>query len=142
MQCFWSLKYRGPILRVTWSALGSNDLNLDQSGTSIQILLEPNAGHVTHFFKKITTLNGGKYYFFESVFSRCKGGILNPLHVEKAIKIKKIPLSCAVTFLTNVLSRFFCLLLNGFEAIVKHIRLWNIGGDTQILNCSDPTPNS
>ena len=47
------LKYRGPILRVTWPALGSNDLNLDQSGTSIQILPEPNAGHVTRFFIKL-----------------------------------------------------------------------------------------
>ena len=35
------IKYRGPILRVTWSALGSNDLSLDQSATSIQILREP-----------------------------------------------------------------------------------------------------
>jgi hypothetical protein len=37
------VKYRGPILRVTSQALGSNDLSLDQSGTSIQILPEPNA---------------------------------------------------------------------------------------------------
>ena len=44
------LKYRGPILRVTWPALGSDDLNFDQSGTSIQILPEPNAGHVPRFF--------------------------------------------------------------------------------------------
>ena len=44
------VKYKGPILHGTWPALGSNDLNLDQSGTSIQILPEPNAGHVTHFF--------------------------------------------------------------------------------------------
>ena len=44
------VKYRGPILRVMWPALGSDDLNLDQSGTSIQILPEPNAGHVTRFF--------------------------------------------------------------------------------------------
>ena len=43
------VKYRGLILRVTRPALGSNDLNLDQSGTSIQILQEPNAGHVTRF---------------------------------------------------------------------------------------------
>ena len=44
---FWlqnlQLKYRGPILRVTSPALGSNDLSLDQSATSIQILQEPNA---------------------------------------------------------------------------------------------------
>ena len=52
-------KYRGRILRVTWPALGSNDLNLDQSGTSIQILQEPNAGHVTLFYK-ITTLTTKK----------------------------------------------------------------------------------
>ena len=26
-------------------------MNLDQSGTNIQILLESNAGHVTHFLK-------------------------------------------------------------------------------------------
>ena len=39
-----------------WPALGSYDLNLDQSGTSIQILPEPNAGHVTRFFYEITTL--------------------------------------------------------------------------------------
>ena len=45
-----TVKYPGPILRVTCPALGSNDLNLDQSGTSIQILLEPNAGHETLFF--------------------------------------------------------------------------------------------
>ena len=50
------LKYRGPILRVTWPALGSADLSLDQSGTSIQILREPNAGHVIYFYYKITTL--------------------------------------------------------------------------------------
>ena len=32
-----------PILRVTSPALGSDDLSLDQSGMSIQILQEPNA---------------------------------------------------------------------------------------------------
>ena len=37
------LKYRWLILRVTSPALGSDDLSLDQSGTSIQILPEPNA---------------------------------------------------------------------------------------------------
>ena len=37
------LKYRGPILHVMSQALGSNDLSLNQSGTSIQILPEPNA---------------------------------------------------------------------------------------------------
>ena len=37
------VKYRGPILRVTSLALGSDDLNLDQSAMSIQILPEPNA---------------------------------------------------------------------------------------------------
>ena len=36
------LKYRGPILRVTSPALGSDDLSLDQSGTIIQIFPEPN----------------------------------------------------------------------------------------------------
>ena len=41
------VKYRGPILRVTRPALGSYDSNLDQSGMSIQILPEPNTGHVT-----------------------------------------------------------------------------------------------
>ena len=48
----WSLdlKYREPILCVMWPALGSNDLKLDQSGTSIQILPEPKAGHVTRLF--------------------------------------------------------------------------------------------
>ena len=35
------VKYRGPILRETSPALGSNDLKLDQSAMSIQILLEP-----------------------------------------------------------------------------------------------------
>ena len=35
------VKYRGPILRVTSQALGSDDSNLDQSATSIQILPEP-----------------------------------------------------------------------------------------------------
>ena len=43
------LKYWGPILRVTLPALGSDDLSIDQLGTSIQILPEPNTGHVTHF---------------------------------------------------------------------------------------------
>ena len=38
-----SVKYRGSILLVTSPALGSNDLSLDQSGTSIQILPEPKA---------------------------------------------------------------------------------------------------
>ena len=37
-------------------ALGSDDLTLNQLGTSIQILLKPNAGHGTRFFYKITTL--------------------------------------------------------------------------------------
>ena len=37
-------------------ALGSDDLTLNQLGTSIQILLKPKTGHVTHFFYKITTL--------------------------------------------------------------------------------------
>ena len=40
-----------------WPELGSDDWNLDQSGISIQILLEPNAGHLTgFFFYKIMTL--------------------------------------------------------------------------------------
>ena len=53
------VKYRGPILRVTSPALGSDDLSLNQSGTSIQILPEPNA--VTwHVFYKITTLSNSK----------------------------------------------------------------------------------
>ena len=43
------VKYRGVILHVTSPALGSDDLSLDQSGRSIQILLEPNAGHMTRF---------------------------------------------------------------------------------------------
>ena len=43
------LKYRGPILCVTWPALGSNDLHLEQLDMSNQILPEPNAGHVTLF---------------------------------------------------------------------------------------------
>ena len=44
--CFkikYYVKYRGPILHVTSPALGSDDLSLDQSGMSIQILPEPNA---------------------------------------------------------------------------------------------------
>ena len=44
-----TVKYRGLILCATWPALGSDDLNLDQSAASIQILPEPNAGHVTRF---------------------------------------------------------------------------------------------
>ena len=36
------------------TALGSDDLTLNQLATSIRIL--PNAGHVTRFFYKITTL--------------------------------------------------------------------------------------
>ena len=39
----FGVKYKGTILRVTSPALGSDDLSLDQSGTSIQILPEPNA---------------------------------------------------------------------------------------------------
>ena len=46
----------GPILRVTSPALGSDDLNLDQSATSIQILLEPALVTWHVFFHKITTL--------------------------------------------------------------------------------------
>ena len=42
-----TVKYRGPILRVTWPVLGSNDLSI---GMSIQILPEPNAGHMTQIF--------------------------------------------------------------------------------------------
>ena len=34
------VKYRGPILRVTSQALASDDSTLDQSATSIQILLQ------------------------------------------------------------------------------------------------------
>ena len=49
------LKYRGPILHVTSPALGSDDLTLDQSATSIQILPEP-ALVTWHIFYKITTL--------------------------------------------------------------------------------------
>ena len=49
----FTVKYRGPILCYTWPALGSNYLNLDQSGTSIQVLLEPNTGHVTCLFIKL-----------------------------------------------------------------------------------------
>ena len=57
---FYEVKYRGPILHVTSQALGSNDSNLDQSVTSIQILPEPNA--VTwHAFYKITTLLSNLY---------------------------------------------------------------------------------
>ena len=37
------VEYIRPILPVTSPALGSDDLSLDQSGTSIQILPEPNA---------------------------------------------------------------------------------------------------
>ena len=61
-------EYRGPILRVTSPALGSNDLSLDQSGTSIQILLEPNT--VTwHVFDKITTLFDKHYFSKEFWYS-------------------------------------------------------------------------
>ena len=49
------LKYRGPILRVTSPALGSDNLTLDQSAMGIQILPEPVL--VTwHVFHNITTL--------------------------------------------------------------------------------------
>ena len=54
------LKYRRPILRVTSPALGSNDLSLDQSETSIQILPEPELVTV-HFFFKLGLYN--KYTF-------------------------------------------------------------------------------
>ena len=64
------VKYRGPILSVTSPALGSDDLTLDQLGTSIQILPEPNAGHVTLFFlNKITTLRCSPFFFrFDALF--------------------------------------------------------------------------
>ena len=48
-----ALKYTGPILRVMSPALDSDDLTLDQSATSIQILPEP---ALVTFFYKITTL--------------------------------------------------------------------------------------
>ena len=47
------LKYRGPILRVTSQALGSDDLTLDQSATSIQIIL-PEPAVTWQAFYKIT----------------------------------------------------------------------------------------
>ena len=50
------LKCRGLILRVTSAASGSNDLSLDQSGMSIQILLEPNVVIWHVFFYKVATL--------------------------------------------------------------------------------------
>ena len=45
--------FKGLILRVTWPALGSDDLNLDQSGTSIQILPEPKLVTWHIFFIKL-----------------------------------------------------------------------------------------
>ena len=48
------VKYRGPILHVTSLAIGSDDLTLDQSVTSIQIILPESAGHVTQFHKIMT----------------------------------------------------------------------------------------
>ena len=53
----WSMgtKDRGPILRVTSQALGSDDSTLDQSATSIQIIL-PEPEVTWHAFYKITTL--------------------------------------------------------------------------------------
>ena len=50
------LKYRGPILSVTSQALGSDDLGLDQSGTSVQILPEPSAVKWHAFYKNTTLL--------------------------------------------------------------------------------------
>ena len=50
----WSDGSMRRYLLVRWPALGSNDLNLDQLGTSIQILPEPKAGHVTRFLYKMT----------------------------------------------------------------------------------------
>ena len=50
------IKYRGPILRVTSQALGSDDLTLDQSATSIQIIF-PESAVTWHTFYKITTLS-------------------------------------------------------------------------------------
>ena len=47
------LKYRGPILPVTSTALGSNDLNLDQSGTSMQILPEPDIHPLFHYLYEL-----------------------------------------------------------------------------------------
>ena len=47
------IKYRGPILCVTSPALGSNDLSLYQSGTSIQILPELNAVRLHIFFIRL-----------------------------------------------------------------------------------------
>ena len=40
------LVYKATVSFTLKIQLGSDDLNLDQSGTSIQILPEPNAGHV------------------------------------------------------------------------------------------------
>ena len=49
-------KVQSAILRVTSQALGSDDLTLDQSATSIQILPEPALVALHFFFYKITTL--------------------------------------------------------------------------------------
>ena len=52
------VKYRGPILRVTSPALGSDDLTLDQSVCDeYSNFAGACAGHVTRFFYKITTLH-------------------------------------------------------------------------------------
>ena len=61
------VKYRGPILRVTSPALGSDDLSLDQSGTSIKILQEPNA--VTCH---VTSSSSGKIWIIVADWSRIK----------------------------------------------------------------------
>ena len=62
----FSVKYRAPTLCVTSPALGSDDLSLDQSGTSIQILPEPNAVHETSFFVEL------RLYYFDKKAARIK----------------------------------------------------------------------
>ena len=77
---FWQVTLsdiiRGLILRVTWPALGSNDLNLDQSGTSIQILPEPNVVHETRFFVEL------RLYYFDKKAARIKLFDRNDLALE------------------------------------------------------------
>ena len=92
------IKYRGPILRVMSPALGSDDLSLDQSGTSIQILPEPNA--VTwHVFYKITTLR------ISSLWS-LKLSIIEPVIPELVPCLDSWPPGLLVLFERHVLAHF------------------------------------
>ena len=100
---------------MTFPALGSNDLNLEQSGTSIQIFPEPNAGHVTLFFYKVMTLK----YVFCSIYCSF---ILTIKH------ILSFNTNCSKTFFTPYFHKYFPP-LNSFHSLVRKLFKfsWNKG---------------